>query len=145
MTPQTRTLNEESNDAIAYMRSMAESDGRSPHQREFNANRPPHVKPSSWFARRGIAYSELVDRAGLIARIKFGEEPYRGGGKPRYNGVPRVLEAEIQDAFNRGDHRPLHHHDWPLQSLAPTVHTRLAVDVRTGETIQITEYRASLR
>lgn len=147
MTPHRtqKTLEQEIDDAIAHLRSLAEVDGRSPRQTDFNNTRPPHVRSSSWLAAHGISYSNLVDRAGLIARLRFGGDPYRGGGKPRFNGVPLVLEEEIQAAFNRGDHRPMHHHDWPLQALEPVVTIRFSVDARTGETIKITEYRASLR
>jgi hypothetical protein len=115
-------------------------DGVAPSTADFNANRG--TAPSADYMRRkGYPWPVLLEMAGV--------QGLRPGAKPRqrYNSqgnVPEDVEAEIVQAFHRGDHRPLHWHDWPLQVIPTRVEQSL-IPQQDGTVLKITRYYASIR
>jgi len=58
--------------------------------------------------------------------------------------VPPDVEAEIQAAFARGDHHPLHYRDWPLFAI-PTRLVVKDIPLPDGSAYRITSAYASIR
>lgn len=117
--------------AITRLRELANDDGLAPMLRDYNKQRGAGCASTTFFESHGVAYSELVRRAGLQQRRRAPD-------------VPPDVEAEIQAAFARGDHHPLHYRDWPLFAI-PTKVEQFTVPLPDGSGYRITRYYASIR
>jgi hypothetical protein len=147
MPPKPFDLETELPKAIARLREMADEDGLAPMLRDYNKQRGAGCASTSFFESHGIAYTELVQRAGLQQR-RSGPVPKpdaaRRAPNVRAPDVPPDVEAEIQAAFARGDHHPLHYRDWPLFAI-PTKVEQFTVPLPDGSGYRITRYYASIR
>ena len=159
MPPKPFDLETELPKAIARLREMADEDGLAPMLRDYNKQRGAGCASTSFFESHGIAYTELVQRAGLQQR-RSGPVPKpdvarrapnvrapdvaRRAPNVRAPDVPPDVEAEIQAAFARGDHHPLHYRDWPLFAIPTRVETVL-IPQGDATALKITRYYASIR
>ena len=135
MPPKPFDLKTELPKAIARLRELAGDGGLAPMLRDYDKQRGAGYASTTFFESHGIAYAELVRYAGLQQRRS------RPGPKP---DVPPEVEAEIQAAFARGDHHPLHYRDWPLFAIPTRVETVL-IPQGDATALKITRYYASIR
>lgn len=115
--------------AVAEIQRLAAELGRAPSRAEYNAQRKGALVASG-LLRRGVTYSDLLERAGF-------EVVLRGG-------VPAHVEQEIREAFQQGDHLPVARRHWPLFAI-PTRVERKEIPQADGSVFVLTRYYASLR
>lgn len=95
----------------------------------------------AWLKKHGYPYHTLVAQSGLSPNSRS----VRSQRTANPAGVPAAVEAEIVAAFAAGDHEPMHHREWPLTAIPTRTETHIAIDHRTGDTIKVTRYYASIR
>lgn len=144
MSRKSFDLEKELPKAIARLRELADEDGIAPSQTEYRLNRGDCVA-IDFFKSRGVAYSELVRRAGLTKHRsgRRSQGSVKAPGAPS-RGVPPEVEAEINAAFARGDHIDQRRKEWPLFAIPTRIETVL-IPQGDSTALKITRYYASLR
>lgn len=91
------------------------SDGVAPTREAYNAA-CGDAPGADALLRHGVTWSEVVRRSGL--------RPLRRGPERLSPGLPAAVEREIREAFDRGDHLPMHRREWPLAAIPVRLEVR---------------------